>query len=567
MTSRGSFHTENGHLEVPDFEAHALGGAVHGRVLLVFHGQQFRAETHGRGMSLAAILAAVDNTSFPMGTLHWNASVHTDAVTTWTSDFKHLDSRGISFWEPLMEPRTSEIPATGRIDFHYAMDPAIVELKASEISTPSSRIVFNGTLGRRDSALEATFDSQDLAPWDDFINRLRGQNAEPKRIAGRANWQGRVLGPLEGPTFTGHVKGFQASYGRLYWDEIEGDMTYSPDQFRLVHGLARHGRSSAQLELALELTEWGFAAENHWTLDANLVRAPTDDLQELFGWNYPARGVLTGQFHGRGTRADPELSGLFDVSEVDAFGYHVDRARGQLTVRRDEVRVSNAELRAVPPPPPAPRTAGVITGNFAYRLGTGDMSFDLTGAGLPIESIERLRTTRLPLAGQLSFQWSGKGPLRALESTGTFRIVDLRVGKEVLGSFEGKLNSDGRRVHLDLGSAIYAGKLNGKVDLTLAGDYPIYGDVTVQGIDLDPFLQTALHLTALTGHSSVDGRFVLTGVLLRPDSISVQADISRIVFDYENVKLENVGPLRITYRRDEVRIEQAYLRGPDTDFR
>ncbi len=32
------------------------------------------------------------------------------------------------------------------------------------------------------------------------------------------------------------------------------------------------------------------------------------------------------------------------------------------------------------------------------------------------------------------------------------------------------------------------------------------------------------------------------------------------------MKLENVGPVRLTYRRDEVRIEQASYRGTDTDF-
>src|ERR1019366_7451434 len=33
------------------------------------------------------------------------------------------------------------------------------------------------------------------------------------------------------------------------------------------------------------------------------------------------------------------------------------------------------------------------------------------------------------------------------------------------------------------------------------------------------------------------------------------------------INLENVGPVRLTYRQDEVRVEQANLRGTDTDFR
>jgi translocation and assembly module TamB len=103
--------------------------------------------------------------------------------------------------------------------------------------------------------------------------------------------------------------------------------------------------------------------------------------------------------------------------------------------------------------------------------------------------------------------------------------------------------------------------------LALGGEYPLKGEAVIERLDLDPFLQAAFHLTDLTGHSSVDGRFQIYGALALPETLAVQADISRLVFDYANVKLENSGPVRLTYRRDEVRFEQANLRGPDTDFR
>ncbi len=567
MESRGSYVADSRTLAVPDFEARALGGIVQGRVDLNFRGMQFRAETRARGMRLAAILAAVDNRTLPVAALHWAAEVDVNSVTSWVADFQHVDSRGLSLWAPATETRAGRIPASARIRYHYVMDRREVELPPSEISTPSSHLAFNGVLGIRDSALEARVEAQDIEPWDDFINRLRGAHAAPKRLAGRGTWEGRVLGPLERPTFAGHYKGFQARYGGLYWDEVEGDVTYSPDELRLVRARARHGRSSAQLELWLELDHWSFPLASRWILEASLERAATDDLQELFGWSYPAHGLLTGQFRGRGTRGEPELTALFDIAEVEAWGYRFDRFRGQLSLRRDEIRISNAELRTLPGASgQAARPAGVITGRFFYRVADQAIGFDLTGAVIPIDAIERIQTARLPLGGQLSFQVSGSGSLHAPVSQGTLRLVDLRVGKEVLGSFEGRLRSDGRRVHVDLNSAMSAGRLQGQLDLTLGGEYPLEAEVTLEAIDLDPFLQMALRLTALTGHSSVDGRFVIRGALARPETIAVQADISRLVFDYEFVKLENVGPLRLAYRGDEVRIQQAKLRGADTDL-
>jgi len=75
-----------------------------------------------------------------------------------------------------------------------------------------------------------------------------------------------------------------------------------------------------------------------------------------------------------------------------------------------------------------------------------------------------------------------------------------------------------------------------------------------------------LRLKDLTGRSSVSGRFLLSGEILGPAGIQVETDISRLSFDYAFVKLENDGPVRLTYGHDEVVVKAAHLRGPDTDL-
>jgi translocation and assembly module TamB len=69
----------------------------------------------------------------------------------------------------------------------------------------------------------------------------------------------------------------------------------------------------------------------------------------------------------------------------------------------------------------------------------------------------------------------------------------------------------------------------------------------------------------LNGHTLADGHFAIAGFAAHPETIAVEANLSRLTVDFENVSLENVGPVRLTYRQDEIRIEQASLRGPDTD--
>jgi translocation and assembly module TamB len=570
ITSRGTYHADRSQLEVPDFVAHIFGGDVKGHVHLDFKGLLFRTDTRGQAVDLASLLAAVDNEDLPVVPLHWHGLVEIQDTTTWTANFKNLDSRGVTLWAPPSQSRAGEIPVTAQINYHYSMIGNNVSLEPSEITTPSSSVQFNGVLAERDSALNAVFDSQDIAPWDDFINRLRGINADPKVISGNFHWQGQLTGPLVGPTFAGHVKGSNARYDRLYWDELEGDMSYSPDGFSFVRANARRGVSSAQFEFSLALDDWDFLPESTWSFDVTLVRTETAGLQELLGTSFPLQGLLSGNFKGMGTRADPQVSGLFDIISPQAWGWRLDRARGEFAFDQREIRISNAELRL--PAPPAPsgaqtaEPAGVVTGNFRYGRIDQQTEFNLTGALLPLEGISRIQTARLPIGGQLSFQLTGQGPLLAPKVDGSVRLVNLRLGSEIAGSFAGKLDSDGNRLTLQLDSAMTAGALHGQIEVALRGDYPISGQVNIMQLNLNALISSALHLTALTAPSRVDGSFTVSGALLRPETLEVQADISRVLFDFENVALENSSPVQFAYRQDEIRITQANFRGPESDF-
>ncbi len=564
ISLHGSYRADNRTMDFPDLEALAIGGNISSHLTINLPKLEFRAESKVRGLDLRQALATEDNPSLPIIPLHWASRMDADATTTWVADFKHVDSRGTSVWTPPATPAPGQIPTAAHFEFHYDMDHDQFQLSPGEITTPTSRIQFRGALSMVDTSVDVSVDTDDLKLWDDFINRLRGPDAEPEVIGGHFHWDGRLTGPLGGPTFAGRFKGTEANYGSLYWDDVEGEVTYSPDELRLERTRSRRGRSSADLELALDLDNWGFNPENTWTFDLNLVGADTDDLQKMLGTSYAARGMLTGQFHLKGTRAQPEFSGLFDLSDATAGSWRFERARGQLSMHTGEVRIANAEVRLAALAPGAP--TGLVTGNLDYHTDTGRVSFDFTGAAIPLESIDKIQTARMPVGGRLNLQAHGEGPLRAPEIHATLRLVDLKLGDDVVGSFDGKVDSDGRNLHATIDSAMTSGRLAGKIDLGLSGDYPVTAQVTAERIDFNPFLVSALHLSGLDGYSLVDGQFDIAGFGARPETIAVETNLSRLTLDFKNVKLENVGPVRLTYRRDEIRIEQANLRGTDTDF-
>ncbi|MGB6875628.1 MAG: translocation/assembly module TamB domain-containing protein [Candidatus Acidiferrales bacterium] len=558
IESWGDIDVADGHLHMPVFHAKALGGRLDGKLAMDFKGLAFRTTTKVTGANLAAVLDAVNNPSLPVHSLHWGGALEADTVCTWNRDFKHFAVHGVTLWSPPAPPQSGVIGASAQIKFNYVMDRNAVAFQPSTITTADSRLTFDGTLARHDSALEATFHTGRLEDWADFISVLRGSPKDAGRITGSADWKGNLSGPLAGPTFAGNFRAQNAHFGRLYWDDITGSMSYSPRNFTLTNGIIKRGASQANLALMLQLHDWNFRKNAAWNLRTHLDHASVSDLQKLFGTSYPATAMLTADFQGSGTRQDPVLDGNFDLEDMQAYGIHVDRARGALSLRHDQIQITNAILD---------RGAGHLTGNLLYRPAEHTVEFQTIGTGISLAQFDFLQTKSLPVAGDIDFDLRGSGPIASPQAHGTVQLVDLEFGSEVLDSFSGTLDSDGRTAQLELQSTRTRGKLLAHLQLALSDNYPLTGKITMKQVDLDPFIVAGLHLSQLTGHSTIDGQLSVSGEAKKPDTILMQADLSQITFDYEYVKLHNEGPVHLSYGHDEVRVEPATLSGPDTNFK
>ena len=554
----GDFKISREKLVVENLAIRALEGALDGRLEMDLKTLAFRTQTHFHHASLADALTAVANESFPVKTLHWDGGMDIDSTNSWVANFKHFRTAGEARWSPPVTQVPGIIPVTAHIIFDYSEDTQIFAIKNSEITTPDTQINFDGSLAGVDGALEISLQANDLTKWDDLINTIRGKDAPPTVTAGALAFRGRILGPLGGPTFSGQAHVTGARYDTYSWDEIDGTLDYSPDDFRFSKATARHGEAKVGLEVALNLDhDWGFGPGNAWTVEAQTRHAPSPDVQAMFGVNYPISADISGVFQGSGTSDAPVLDANFTLADILAKGFRFDRLTGRLHLANDEMRLSEAQLI---------RDAGTVTGDVLYRPQEKTTDFHLAGAGIPLEKIKELQNSSLALAGQLDFDVRGSGPIRSPSGQGDFRVVGLKVGTDDEGDYRGRLTSDGENVHLALNSERSNGQLRGQLNLALSGDEPVTGKLSVTNFDLDPLLANGLHLKNLTTHSLVDGEFTLSGALRKPDTIEMSADISHITFGYLFISLENSGPVQFAYRHNEVRITQARFQGPNTNF-
>jgi len=570
LTSRGSYRIDNGGLEIPDFFAAAFGGRVTGRVTMRFDGLKFRADTHVQDVKLAGVLPAIEHRNFPIDELHWDAQITADTVETWSGPFQHFEIAANTVWETPEQLAEHHQPVSAAWKFRYRYDPNILTVDSGEFETPSSRGTIDGVLAPRNSAMNLRFETGALETHKDFIDGLRGAargSAEAaKQISGSVRWDGKIVGPAAGPTFQGHLRGEHARYDGVFVDFLESDLTYSPSGLALEHGHGRSGDMEGDIEGTVSLTNWSFLPQNEWTAEANIEKVPAESLEKLLGLAFPVQGLLTGQFHGRGSREQPNVTGFFDLAEGKVYGLSFNRLRGQLSVSPDEVRIADAELRFFRPGKESGRGAGIITGSAGYRYQDQAISAELVGAALPLENFEKLQSTRFPVGGQVSFRLRANGPLRAPQGEGSLRVVDLRVGQVVVGSFDGKLASDGRIAHLELGSAMTTGEISGGYTLGLADPYPLSGKVSIRNIDLDPFLLNAFHLKEFSGHANADGDISINGSLKQPENIIVDANLSRLAMNYANVRLENTSPVHFRSTKNSLEIDPVTLRGADTNL-
>jgi translocation and assembly module TamB len=570
LTSHGNVVINNDGLVVPDFYAGAFTGKVTGRITLKFSSLQFRAVTHIDDMRLALVMAAIEHPHFPIEELHWDSVLSGDTEEVWTGAFVHFGITGRMEWIAPVTTAPGHEPVSGEWQIAYKYDPQLFSVISGVFETPTMHGTIAGLLAPRDSGMDIKFETSALEKYKDFINGLRdappGSEDANQPISGHVSWDGRLSGPSGEPTFTGHVRGENFRYSTYFLDSMDGDLVYSANTFSVSRGRLKRAETSSSLEAKLELTDWSFLPDNQWSADVNLEKTSLEGLEHLAGAFYPVKGSLTGDFHGRGTRNKPTVTGLFDLAQGEVYGATFDRLRGQLKVSSDEVQIANAELRFFPAGQEKTRGAGIVTGTAGFQFVTGEISADLVGAALPLESFQRIQGS-VPVGGQVTFRLKAEGPVRAPTGTGDFRVTDFRVGKEVIGSFDAGVTSDGKQARLQLHSAMSTGEISGGYTFGLQAPFPVEGTVSIRNIDLDPFLLAALHLKQFSGHGKADGDIALKGALNEPRGITVEANFSRLVLNYANVQLENSSPVKLRSSKDGLEIEPVTLRGADTNFK
>jgi translocation and assembly module TamB len=469
-----------------------------------------------------------------------------------------------------LAPAPGGPPVRGQVAASYNSLSGALDLGASTVSLPSSRVEVSGSLGRQ---MKVHLETRDL---NDFLPVLgeRAASLPVKLEGGAILFDGTVTGQTDNPQIAGRTSLTRFSFSGESFDLLQADVNASPQAVRLQNAVAARGTLRAQFQGVLGLHNWKADGASAIAASGNIRNASVTELvAALHQKNVPATGTATATGQIAGTLGNPQVTGDVELAKGSIHSEPFDRltarvnysgttlaaASGQLTAGAKQVRFEGSFDHA---------PAGFETGRLRFQAQTNTM---------PLEQIQTLEDARPGVKGSVQVATNGAVDL----APGSFRIADLhadvtarglQLAGQPLGDAHLTAASAGPLLRVALDSNFVNSMIQGRGEWRLEGDYPGSGTVDFSNLNLEQLRQwVAPDKPAapfqLTGFA--EGQLRVDGPALKPQLMKAELripklDIARAPGD--QFALHNSGPIVATMANSVVTIESARLMGRATDL-
>ena len=279
-------------------------------------------------------------------------------------------------------------------------------------------------------------------------------------------------------------------------------------------------------------------------------------MQALTGSNYPVSGAADIFLQAAGTASDPHGDGKIHLNHATVYGEPVQQFDSGFHFSNGELALDNIHLF---------HDDSVLTGSAAYTPAKRTFYLDVAGSNFDLAHIHQIPPNRLALEGRADFSLKASGTAQAPAIDANVHLRQLTLDHELVGGLDLRAISQGSDLQLSGTSQLQHGSLLIGGHVQMRDGYPADISLQMDQLDLD-FLWHAYLGNQLTGHSSVAGSLDLHGPLSRFSQWRVNADLSAVSLDLENVKLHNQDPVRLVLANQLIKIERLHMLGEGTDL-
>ena len=481
-----------------------------------------------------------------------------------------------------IEPSGNGPAARGEVAVHYNGAKSTVDLGDSWLELPYSRVEVSGTLG---ASLKVKAQSSDFA---DLLPAIAAFTADqPPAIAfASATFDGSIAGALQNPRITGHASAQDLKFEGQTFEALSGDVALAAETASVRNATLSFGDVRAQGSGSIALNNWKAAPSSALAGSVDLRNADMSKVLTMAGHKeLDLTGTVSGSGTISGTLAMPRVSADVTLSHGAVDRQPFDSITGRIQMADRNTQTLTGLFVS------GPKRVN-ISARFA-EAGTqfpdGTLEFNLTSNTMPLNQIALVRARQPDIHGFGEFH--ADGALRIghdAKHQVQFDLVTMNADASANSlELEGRILGDARftaqtkdgvlQTHFESNAA--QAMIRGEGTVKLQGDYPAIAHVTFSNVGL--YAVAALIVKQEDAHNlnfdgEAQGEASLSGPALTPALWTATVEIPKLQLrplpgsdfakSLPKFALANDGPLRASLANNQLRIDSAHFKAPETDL-
>jgi translocation and assembly module TamB len=526
--------------------------------------QQGTAHFQFKDFSIEDVIAGFGSHARVVGRLNMAGAGEGAAQLRWKGEPQKASAEITLNVAPPRTLRPGKLPLTAHLRGTYDGASEDLQLTEFDAATRSTQIHASGRLSSH-AALKISMDSSNVAELQPVIASL-GYTKLPIFRQGNISFNGSAAGKLSSYSIYGVIKAedFVVAFPSVHksplqvshWDSFRALLQFSPEVFSLRNAALNNGDASINFDLSANLLNGRMSPQSPFALRMDLQNADLQNLLQLAGYEYPAKGRLDLTLRLSGTQADPHGEGSIVLRDADIYQQQIRRLNADLRFIRRQAELNNIRLWSY---------GGTATGGILYDLHNKTFRLNMSGSNFDLGQFPQLVNRRFPIQGRMEFNAQAGGSFQRPAIQSIIRLTDLSAGRENLGNVTLQASAQDGELHLTAQSAVEQARLLLKGDVQLRGDLLANANAEFTNWQSNGLLSPYVK-NQLTGESSVSGTLHLQGPLLRPGDIDATGTLSDVSLDIVNVKLHNGAPVNFSVAHRIFRVDQLHMVGDGTDI-
>ncbi|WP_109484488.1 translocation/assembly module TamB domain-containing protein [Occallatibacter savannae] len=543
-----------------------------------------KVHAYFRNVALDTVLDLVS--SPPFQRLGLATLINGPSVAEWNNgDIDTLSVAAKFKLNPSANPGRGEAPTSGVVDATYLQRTGDVDLRALEVTLPSSHITAHGRLGAypmtSPTGVYVDLQSHDLGEFDTLFrdlgltrNGTTGTAALPLSLGGEADFHGTWAGSLLDPHLGGNFRATNFSLEipaasadtqprSVHLDSLDLTGSYAAEKIGIDHGQLQHGNAAISLDgtlTAVSATGKRFSRprfDSNSLLHAN-VHADKIDAEEIatfLGKSLPLTGTMSARLFVDGPYSAMNGNGWIQLENGSIYGEPLARARADGNIAGQVIQLSSVSLSS---------EAGAINASGSYDLNTKHFTINARSSSLDVSRLDHLRRQTTGVQGSLGFTLTGSGTLDDPRLEAHATLSSLSVSGEKFGAIAINARTANRSAIYELTSQLEGAELTAHGQTALIADYETKAALNFSRFDIGHLL-AALHVSGLTGESNLEGSVNLEGPLAHPDLMRGEARIKDLALTVSGVHLHSDGGLHATMGNSQIKLDPLHITGEQTD--